>query len=205
MRLSLRKSLLLASIAFGLSVAGVVLTSGLWGGNNDAATESLSRLDAESAAKAAKLVAAETTGMTRNEESGIVYYHSPARTGEANRIYLLWSMAGPRSQTYSTVVSALSKEKLDAPKAVGVAVYVDFGFYSFRSKYGMMLTRAFRDIGLGGLRGACYQWDDKLNSWAYVAELPNDVVIALLTPDQKRAILGGTYNMVSAAELKELK
>lgn len=190
MRLSLKKSLLLVSIALVLSLVGVVLTSGLRGANNDGTTELLSRLDAESAAKAAKLVAAETAGMTKNEESGIIYFHSSANRDKPNRIYLLWSMAGPGSQMYNIVGSALSKEKLGAAKSVGIAVYVDMGFYTFRSKYEMMLARAFRDTGLGGLRAACYRWDDKLDSWAYVTELSNDVVIALLTPDQKRAILG---------------
>ena len=134
-------------------------------------------MTAEDRDRAQRLVKLETAGMTQNEESGIVYYHSSARTGETNRIYLLWSMAGPSSQTYNIVGSALSKEKLGAAKAVGVVVYVDLGFYSFRSKYEMMLARAFRDMGFGGLRGACYRWDDKLDSWAYVTELSNDVVI----------------------------
>jgi hypothetical protein len=60
-------------------------------------------------------------------------------------------------------------------------------------------------MGLDDLRGACYRWDDKRDSWAYVSELSNDGVISLLTPDQKKAILSGTYNMVSAADLKEAK
>jgi hypothetical protein len=205
MKLSGRGKAGMAAAAF--AVLGVVVALRVWDSrtNENALESSLSVLSAEDRDRVERLVKSETAGMTQNEEGGIVYYHSSARTGEANRIYLLWSMAGPRSQTYSTLESALSKEKLGAVKVVGVAVYVDLGFFSFRSKHEMMLARAFRDIGLGGLRGACYRWDDKLNSWAYVAELPNDMVIALLTPDQKRAILGGNYNMVTAAELKELK
>jgi len=196
----------------GVALAAFVIVGAIFvlrvldsGTNESALDTSLSIMSAEDRDRAQRLLKLETAGMTQNEESGVVYYHSSVRTGETNRIYLLWSMAGPSSQMYDVVGRALSKEKLGAAKAVAVAVYVDLGFYSFRSKYEMMLARAFRHMGFGGLRAACYRWDDKLDSWAYVTELSNDVVISLLTPDQKRAILGGTYNMVSAIELKEVK
>jgi hypothetical protein len=205
MKLSTRAKAGMAAAAF-VVVGGIFVLRVLSFRTNENALESsLSVMGAEDRDRVQRLVKRETAGMTQNEENGIVYYHSEARTDKRNYVYLLWLMAGPNSRTYSIVESALSKEKLGAAKTVGVAVYVDFGFYSFRSKYEMMLARAFRDMGFGALRAACYRWDDKLGSWAYVTELSNDVVIALLTPDQKRAILGGTYNIVSAAELKEVK
>lgn len=205
MKLSGRGKVGMAAAAFAVLGVMVVLRMLSSRTNENALESSLSVMNAEDRDRAQRLVKLETAGMTQNEENGIVYYHSSVRTGETNRIYMLWSMAGPSSQAHRIIGSALSKEKLGTAKTVGVAVYVELGFYSFRSKYEMMLARAFRDMGLGGLRGACYRWDDKLDSWAYVTELSNDVVVSLLTPDQKQAILGGTYNMVSATELKEVK
>jgi hypothetical protein len=205
MKLSGRRKIALAAAAFAALVALVALRAFISRTNENALESSLAGLSAGDRDRAQRLVNLETGGLAQNEESGIVYYHSSARTGEANRIYLIWSMAGPNSAAYRAIGNALSREKLGTAKAVGVAVYVDLGFFTFRSQYEMMLARAFGDMGLGGLRGACYRWDDKLQSWAYVAELSNDVVVSLLTPDQKQAILGGTYNMVSAADLKEMK
>lgn len=188
---------LLASCATGaVVIAALAYQSLSLAGNVNAFDQSLSTLRAETLEEVNRLVRAESAGMARNEEGGVVYYHSQSRTGEKNRVYLLWAIAPRGSRARSVAAGALAGDTLPAPDALGIVAYVDLGFHSFRTRYDMMLARMFRDRGPAGIRGACYRWDPRLSSWHHAGELSNGVLLSLLTPSQKKAALRGTYNAV---------
>jgi len=163
--------------------------------NRNAYAESLSRLAAQDRAKMEALIHLETSGMTRNEERGIVYYQGAAKTGSANRIYLLWLLA-EGSDAEAMLESV--RETAEGGAIAATAVYVDLGFHSFRTKYAMSLARMLKDRGLDAVRGSVYAWNAADSNWRATGRVDGTEVEHLLTPELRRELLQGTFNVVAA-------
>ena len=178
-------------------VAGVFLAYRSIGfrSNTDVFAESVGRLDATYRSRVEGLVKAETSGMTRNEESGVVYYHSQAITGEKNRVYVLWWIVCPSAPEYAQVGDALPGEKVRKGD-VAVVAYVDLGFHSFRTRHGKMLSRFFDEYDLAPLRGMGYVWDENAFAWERCGPIENDRLLSLLSAERKQVVREGTYNAV---------
>ena len=192
------KILLLACLLIVLFVIVLAYQAMAFGGNHDAFEESVATLPGREGEMVERLVAAETAGMVRNEEGGVVYYHSSVKTGKKNRVYLLWEVVSPTSQMHAALLRTLDKEK-DAGGSARLALvaYVDLGFFSFRNRYKMQLARLFDEHGLERIRAGCYRWAEGTSSWSRVGELANPLMLDLLTDQQKKAMKTGTFNMVN--------
>jgi len=118
-----KRNLIISALALGVVTAVLVFQAAAFRANYDAFKEGVAALDENNKELVKKLVAVETAGMVRNEEGGVVYYHSSARTGKKNRVYLLWELVEPKSQAHADLLRALEKERDAAGGAMlGVAV-----------------------------------------------------------------------------------
>ena len=194
-----RKRLLLALAAVLVLLALVGYRSLAFRVNYDAGPEMMSRLTPEQRASVERLIAAETDGMAANEERGLTYYHSTARTGEKNRVYLLWAVAAPGTDLHRAALASPGREAADTVAGeIGLAVYADLGFHSFRTKHGMLLARLFEAEGLRRLRCSCWRRDAEYATWTPIRTLPNAAAVGLLSAEMKRAIRSGSYGAVCA-------
>ena len=190
--------LFLAIGALVLAAAVLAYQTMTFAANEDVLKASLAGLAHDDRARAEALIQAETKALTRNEESGVVYYHSTRITGKANRVYALWLALSPES---AQCKSLRSEARLDDTQSwLGVCAYVDLGFHSFRTKYDMTLAELFEDRSLGILHGTCYAWDEKTAAWSRIGPVENEALLALLTDEQKRDIRRGVYNKVCVVE-----
>jgi hypothetical protein len=183
--------------AFGLILAVAVFLvyrSVAFRSNTNAFAETTARLDATQLSLVEALIATERAGLTRNEESGLEYFHSQAVTGEKNRVYVMWWIAGPGSAAYDELHGMVGPAEKYRPE-IGVAVYVDIGFHSFRTRQGKMLGRFFDEHGLTPVRATGY-FRDLSGSWRRARQIENEKLVSLIPEDRKRAILEGAYNAV---------
>ncbi len=182
-------------IAVLILVVLVLYRSATFQVNYDAFAESTSRLNRDQRDQIEQLVEIETLRMVKNEEEGLVYYHSPEKTGKRNRVYLLWMIVEPGTETHRAVISALPPEKRTAPETtLAVVAYIDLGFHGFRTRYEMLLSRCFKDGAMKGIKASCYRRDTDSDAWIRIGQISEEAPIP--TAGQKRTMKRGTYNLV---------
>ena len=188
-------------IAFGLLVcvaAVLAYQSMTFGANRDALHSSLRSLAAGERSQVEKLIETVTDDLTKNEESGVVYYYDAAGTEGRNRVFMLWQVVPVGTDLHRELNRVADGENEEADLAM--VVHADFGFNTFRGKYDMVLSNVWETEGLRRLRGHGFAWDESNGTWKHVAELDNGDVLPLLSVSQKKEIARGIYNKACVAD-----
>ncbi len=190
---------LLIAVGLLICVAAVLAYQSMtFGANRDVLRSSLNSLDAGERSQVEKLIETVTAGLTKNEESGVVYYYDSVATEGRNRVFMLWQVV-PDGTDRHRALNQTTGGRHDE-EDLAMVIHADFGFSTFRGKYDMVLSNVWETEGLGRLRGDCFAWDEGNGTWTHVGELENGEVIRLLSDSQKNEIARGVYNKAYAAD-----